>query len=300
MSPAVVLVLCAALLWGTTGTAAFFLGAEVSPLAIGAATMGIGGVILAVLGGRRSLGVLSDSGARVWVVLGTAGVIVYPLTFYWGMSLAGIALGNVIALGLGPITAALLEWAVDRSRPSGKWWWSSGLALAGIALMSVAEVDLGGGRPSNVSLGVGLAIIAGVSYGLYTYAFGRLIARGHSPRGVIGAVFGAGSPVLLVVLGITGAGLVATAMQVGLVGYLILGPMVLAYGAFASALRTLRSSTVASVALVEPVIATLLAVTVVGERLGPLAIVGGVAVIAAISLLGRDAGERPERERTYS
>lgn len=300
MSPSVLLVMAAAVLWGTTGTAAFWLGADVSPLAIGAATMGIGGVILALVGGQSSLDVLRDGRTRVWALLGIIGVVVYPLTFYWGMSQAGIALGNLIALGLGPLVVAVLEWGVDRSAPSRLWWIASGVALAGIAVMSFAKVDLGGGRESNVALGVALAVIAGAAYGLYTYAFGRLIERGHSPRAVIGAMFGGASPVLLAVLAVTGAGLFASAFQVALVGYLVLGPMVLAYVAFSAALKTLRSSTVASIALLEPVAAGLLAVVVVGERLGPLAWAGGLAVLVAMALLSRDDGARASSKNAYS
>ena len=300
MSRPVLLVMVAALLWGTTGTAAFWLGVDVSPLAIGAATMGIGGVVLALVGGASSLAVLRDGDTRLWAVLGIIGVVVYPLTFYWGMSQAGIALGNLIALGLGPLVVALLEWGVDRSAPTRLWWLASGVALGGIAVMSVAKVDLGGGRESNVALGVALAVVAGAAYGLYTYAFGRLIERGHTPRAVIGAMFGGASPVLLVALAVTGAGLFASASQVGLVGYLVLGPMVLAYVAFSVALKTLRSSTVASVALLEPVVAGLLAVVLVGERLGPLAWVGGLAVLGAMAMLSRDNGERASSKNAYS
>jgi DME family drug/metabolite transporter len=296
----VLLVMAAALLWGTTGTAAFWIGAEVSPIAIGAATMGIGGVILALVGGSSSLAVLRDGGTRVWAVLGILGVVLYPLTFYWGMSQAGVALGNLIALGLGPLIVALLEWGVDSSAPSRRWWFASGIALAGIALMSAAKVDLGGGRVSNVALGVALAVTAGVAYGLYTYAFGRLIERGHSPRAVIGAMFGGASPILLLVLAVTGAGLFASVAQVALLGYLVLGPMVLAYVAFSVALKTLRSSTVASVALLEPVVAGLLAIVLVGEKLGPLAWVGALAVLGAMAMLSRDEGERASSKNAYS
>jgi DME family drug/metabolite transporter len=296
----VLLVMVAALLWGTTGTAAFWIGAQVSPLAIGAATMGIGGVVLALLGGSSSLAVLRDAGTRAWAVLGILGVVLYPLTFYWGMSEAGIALGNLIALGLGPLVVALLEWGLDRSAPSRLWWFASGIALAGIAVMSVAKVDLGGGRESNVGLGVVLAVTAGVSYGLYTYAFGRLIERGHTPRAVIGAMFGGASPILLLALAVTGAGLFVSVSQVALVGYLVLGPMVLAYVAFSVALKTLRSSTVASVALLEPIIAGLLAIVLVGERLGPLAWVGGLGVLGAMVMLSRDKGERASSKNAYS
>lgn len=300
MSRSIWLVLVAAALWGTTGTAAFWMGTGVAPWAIGAATMGFGGVILGVTGGANTLAVLVDRPARLWLVLGAVGVVVYPLSFYWGMSLAGIAVGNVIALGLGPITVAILEWAVDKSTPSRMWWVSSGVALAGIVLMSTADVQLGEGRPGNISLGVLVASVAGVSYGLFTYCFGRLLDRGHRPSGVIGAVFGSGSPVLLAVVIVAGAGLWSSAVNISLVAYLVLGPMVIAYIAFSRALVTLRSSTVATVALLEPVVAALLAVLVIGEKLGPLAVLGGGLVVVAIGLLGRQTGESRAANSAYS
>jgi len=287
------LVVVAALLWGTTGTAAFFIGAEVSPVAIGAATMGFGGVVLALLGGMASARVLLDRPARLWLGLAVLGVVVYPLTFYWGMSLAGIAVGNVVALGLGPLVVAVLEWVVDKSAPSRRWWGAVVVAIAGVVVMGSAKVELGGDRVGNMTTGVLLAIVAGVSYGLYTYACGRLIDQGHTPRAVVGAVFGSGSPVLLVVLFFVGGGLLATPLSISLVGYLVLGPMVIAYLAFSTALLTVRSSTVATIALLEPVAAAALAVLVVGERLGPLALVGGGLVFLAIALVSRENGERP-------
>jgi DME family drug/metabolite transporter len=236
-----------------------------------------------------------DPGARLWLGLGVLGVIVYPLTFYWGMSLAGIALGNVVALGLGPLAVALLEWAVDKSAPRPLWWWAVGIALVGVVVMTSGKVELGDGRVGNVGTGVLLAVVAGLSYGLYTYAFGRLIDRGHTPRGVVGAVFGGGSPVLLVVLVVTGSGLFQSALSISLVGYLVLGPMVVAYLAFSQALVTLRSSSVATIALLEPVAATALALGFVGERLGPLAAMGGVLVLISIVLVARENGDRPGR-----
>ena len=293
MSRSVVLVVVAALLWGTTGTAAFFLGTDVSPLAIGAATMGFGGVVLALLGGSASALVLTDSKGRLWVVLGVVGVMVYPLTFYWGMSLAGIALGNLVALGLGPLAVAALEWVVDKSAPSVRWRIAVGVAVVGVVVMSVGNVELGGDRVSNVSAGVALAVAAGLSYGLYTYAFGRLIDLGHTPRAVVGAVFGSASPVLLIVLMVTGAGLFATSLQISLVVYLVLGPMVVAYLAFSQALLTLRSSSVATLALLEPVAAGALGFLIVGERLGPLAVVGGALVLVSLVLVSREKSDRP-------
>jgi drug/metabolite transporter, DME family len=283
-------VVAAALMWGTTGTAAFYLGPEVSPLAIGAATMGVGGIILALWGSRGTLALWKDSSSRSLLTFGALGTVVYPLAFYSGMAHAGIAVGNVIALGLGPLTAAVLEWWIDKRRPSLSWWLASATAIVGIGLMSVAQVELGGGRPSNLAWGVGLAALAGVAYGLYTYIFGALSDRGHTPRSIAGGVFGAGAPILLVVLAITGGALVASPERVGLMAYLVLGPMVLAYLAFTAALKTLRASTVATIALLEPVIATALAVLVVGEALGPLALLGIVLVLVSVVVFSVSRG----------
>ena len=69
----------AALLWGTTGTAASFLPDAVSPLAIGAATMGVGGLLLLVTAPRASLAVLRTRAARPWAFAGALGVLVLPL-----------------------------------------------------------------------------------------------------------------------------------------------------------------------------------------------------------------------------
>ncbi|MFM1953043.1 MAG: hypothetical protein RL187_252 [Actinomycetota bacterium] len=290
MTRPIVYVVFASLLWGTTGTAAFFLGSSLSPLAIGAATMGLGGAILALVGGRATVALWRSSASRLWLLAGALGVVVYPLTFYSGMATAGIALGNVIALGLGPVTAALLEWWIDKRAPRTVWWIASLSAIAGIAVMSMSKVELGGGRPGNVTVGVVLAVVAGLSYGLFTYVFGKLIDHGHSPRAVAGGVFGAGAPILLIVLGVTAHDVSLGVGQFGIVAYLVLGPMVLAYIAITASLSTLRASSVATVALLEPVVATLLAVLVVGELLGPLALVGIAIVLVSLTLFALSRG----------
>ena len=156
--------------------------------------------------------------------------------------------------------------------------------------MSMSKVELGGGQPGNVSAGVVLAVIAGLSYGLFTYGFGKLIDHGHTPRAIAGGVFGAGAPILLIVLGVTAHDVSLSVGQFGIVAYLVLGPMVLAYIAITASLSTLRASSVATIALLEPVVATLLAVLVVGEVLGPLALVGIAIVLISLTLFALSRG----------
>ena len=99
----------ASLLWGTTGTTASFLPDDVNPLAVGASTMGAGGLLLFAAAARSATRVLRDPEPRRWVLIGALGVVVYPLAFYAGMDLAGVAVGNVVAAGALANNAQLLK-----------------------------------------------------------------------------------------------------------------------------------------------------------------------------------------------
>lgn len=276
----------ACLLWGTTGTTATFLPDDVSPLAIGAATMGLGGVLLFVTAPRMSSAVLRDAVGRRWAALGALGVVVYPLAFYTGMDLVGVAVGNVVALGSGPVFAALLEWLLERERLSARWLIATALAVTGIALLALGR-DEGGraGSPASAVLGVGVALLAGLAYALYTYASSRAIRAGHPSRGVMGGMFGLGALPLLVVLAVLGGPLLQSATSIGLTAYLVVGPMFLAYVLFGIGLRSVRSSAATTITLLEPVFATTLAVLIVGERLTLVGWAGFALVLIGLAVL---------------
>lgn len=298
LSPVGVLALVvASLLWGTTGTSASFLPDDVSPIAIGASTMGVGGLLLFAVTVRSATGVLRDRGARRWAALGALGVFVYPLAFYSGMDLAGVAVGNVVALGSGPVFAALLEWIIERRPLSRRWLISTLIAVVGIALLATGkEADAAAG-PADLLAGVALALLAGLAYALYTYASSRAIAGGQPSNGVMGAMFGLGAVLLLPVLLVTGAPLLQTPQTVGIAAYLAIGPMFVAYLLFGVGLRTIRSSAVTTITLLEPVVATVLAVAIVGERLTPIGWAGLALVLIGLAVLvsARRRGKTPDR-----
>ena len=294
----IVALLLASLLWGTTGTSATFLPADVSPIAVGASTMGIGGLLLFVTAPRMSWSGLRDRRARRWVALGAVGVFVYPLAFYSAMNLAGVAVGNVVALGSGPAFAALYEWLGARPPPSRPWAASTALAVAGIVLLALGRETGSAGLSAGTLPGVGLGLLAGAAYALYTYASSRAIGLGRPSRGVMGAMFGIGAVLLLPVLIITGAPLLHSWSTVGIAAYLALGPMFVAYLLFGIGLRTVRSSAATTITLLEPVVATILAVLVVGERLAAIGWVGLALVFAGLAALvtarrGSKVAERP-------
>lgn len=281
----------ASVLWGTTGTAASFLPSTVSPLAIGASTMTVGGALLFLTSARPSIAAIREAASRRWLLIGALGVVVYPLAFYASMDLAGVAIGNVVSLGSGPVFAALLERVFERRSLSRRWLLCTAVAIVGIALLAFG----GHGSPNGgggVIPGILLGLLAGLSYALYTWASSRAIATGQASRGVMGGMFGLGAIVLLPVLVALGAPLLQSAQSIGVAAYLALGPMFVAYLLFGIGMRTLRSTTATTITLLEPVVATLLAVTIVGERLDPLGWVGLVLILAAITVLA--SARQPE------
>ena len=275
----------ASLLWGTTGTAASFMPESVSPLAIGAATMTVGGALLFPVSARASLSALKDAAARRWILIGAIGVFVYPLAFYLSMNLAGVAIGNVVSLGTGPVFAALLEWLIERRKLSRLWLVCTSFAVGGVLLLTVG--GHGGDAAAGTTLlpGVLLGLLAGLAYALYTYASSRAIRTGQPARAVMGGMFGSGAVLLLPVLVVLGGPLLQSSQSIGITAYLALGPMFLAYLLFGIGMRTLRSSTATTITLLEPFVATLLAVIIVGERLEPLGWAGLGLILVSVTVL---------------
>ncbi len=279
-SSALLALLVSCLMWGTTGVVAAGMSTDVSTFAIGSFTMGIGGIILAVFTWPAVHRALSIPEARWWVLLGGIGVLVYPLAFYAGMRDAGVAVGNTVALGSGPLFAGVIEWLATRRRPTQRWFLALGIAGVGLVLVGIAR-----GGTSEIGLnGVLLALIAGMAYALYSVAGSRVIAAGANFQGSMGAVFGAGALPLLVVLVVTGGPLVSDFDNLARGAYLALGPLVLAYLLFGYALTRASASLVTLVTLLEPVFATILAVILLGEVLPPIGWVGIGLLVSGVAV----------------
>ena len=75
--------------------------------------------------------------------------------------------------------------------------------------------------------------------------------------------------------------------------YLGLVPTTLAYVLFGRGLTVLTPGTVATLNLAEPVVATLLGVLVLDERLAVAGVVGMVLVVAGLALLARSSARAP-------
>ncbi|MET8945095.1 DMT family transporter [Streptomyces sp. NPDC004542] len=282
--------LAASLLWGTTGTAATF-APDVGPLAIGAVAMGLGGLLQALAAARQ----ISRHAARLrdrrgTVLLGAASVAVYPLAFYSSMRLAGVAVGTVVTIGAAPLASALIERVVDARRLTRRWTLAAGLGLLGTVLLCTAEAahaadGTGPGSVAGTLAGVGLGLVAAATYALYSWAAHRLITGGTPSRAAMGGVFGLGGLLLLPVLVVTGAPLIASWSDAAVGAYMALVPMFAGYVLFGRGLAHVPASTATTLSLLEPAVAAVLAVLVVGERLPVTGWAGIALVIACLAVL---------------
>lgn len=280
----VLAIVVTSVLWGTTGTAAAF-APGASPLAIGSAALGIGGLLQLAIAGRslrRSMPALRRQMPAI--VLGGIAVAIYPLAFYSSMHFAGVAVGSVISLASAPLAAGILERFVDRRVLGSRWLTAAGFAIGGGAALVFSH---GGGEhaASDPALGAALGLVAGVTYAVYSWAVRRLMGGGAERAASMGAVFGLGGMLLLPVLVITGAPLLADAQLFGVAAYMALVPMFVGYLLFGYGLARVPASTATTVTLLEPVVATVLAVIVVGEHISAVGWAGMAAIGAALVIL---------------
>lgn len=272
------------ILWGTTGTAATFAPAA-GPLAIGAAALGIGGLLQAVIALPSLRKAWPDLRKRIGlVVLGAVAVAIYPLAFYSSMHLAGVAIGSVVSLASAPLASGVLERVVEGHRLNRWWMISAGLGIVGSILLCVSKINEPASSPTATVSGVALGLVAGTTYATYSWVAHRLMAEGISRAASMGAVFGGGGTLLMPVLIVTGAPLIATSQAFLVASYMALVPMFIGYLLFGYGLTKVPASTATTITLTEPAIAAILAVVIVGERLNTVGWVG-LTIIAAVLLI---------------
>jgi DME family drug/metabolite transporter len=285
-------ILFASVFWGTTGLAASTIP-SIPPAVIGAATMGVGGILMAATAPKKTWAVLRTRYAWFAVIVGGLSIMTYTLVFYAGMSWAGVALGNVLALGSAPVFAGIIEWVVDRQRVSARWFVATVIVIVGGWMLATGR-DLSAETiahdASLVPLGIVMALIAGFAYAMYTFMGNRLMApRGqHAPlnfRGTISAMQLVSAIPLMGVLAFSAPVIVAHPEALPVLLYLAIFPTAIGHSLLAYSLGSLRASVAGVYSLMEPVVAVLLAVTFIGEVISPSGWVGFGLVLLGIAYL---------------
>lgn len=272
-------VILAAVLWGTGGTAQALAPGAADPLSVGVVKIGIGGttmLLFAAVSGGWSKG--ASARWRPLPVLACAMLVAsYQVLFFTGITLTGVALGTISAIGSLPVWAGMIDLAFGK-RPDARWLGATALAIAGSALLIGS-----GGSVSVEPLGVLLCIASGAGLVAFTtIAKGLLQERPHAV--VMGVTFTLGAVLLSPALLFSDPGWILSPAGLAVALELGLAATALAYILFASGLSKVSVSTAATLSLAEPLTAGILGVLVLGERLSPVAVSGMCLLVVGLLL----------------
>lgn len=282
-------VLLAAILWGTTGTAAAY-APNLSPLAIGAFAMGFGGLLQTLIAKKTIQqywrNILRQ---RFLLCAGVFSVAAYPLAFYSSMHYAGITIGTVVSIGTAPIFSALLERFFNHQTLSIRWVISFILGILGVALLTFSDNHTNDTANAvialNKPLGIILGLIAGATYSTYSWAAKQFINQGFDAKATMGSIFGLAALILLPSLFWTAQNLFKEARNLYVVIYMAAIPMFLGYVLFGYGLKTVSASYATTLTLFEPVVAAFFAAILIGEKITLFGWIGIVMIFACLLIL---------------
>jgi len=276
------LVLAAAVLWGTTGTAQAFSPAGFDPKVIGALRLVIGGMALLLLAlSRRELGKLADWNKPLvfWAAVFTA---LYQLCFFAAVSRTGVAVGTIVGIGSAPVAGGLLGRMFCDESLSRRWYLVCGCGMLSLNIGNI-KIDL---------LGILLAIGAGVSYAIYSLMIKGLL-KDHTPNAVMALVVCGGALLLTPFLVHADVNWLLQPRAIAVVLHLGIATMALSYWLFARGLKRVPLATTITLSLAEPMTAATLGIMVLGEQLTSSAFIGiSLIFIGLVALIVRWPGGR--------
>lgn len=279
------LVVVAAMLWGTLGL--FFralhndYGLSALTLAFLRASISFVIVFSVLALTRRDLLRLTRRSVTLFAVYGLIGIATFYFVYAQAIITTSITTA-VVLLYTAPAFVALMAWRVWGEPLTARKLTAIGLAFVGCALVARAY------DPAQLSwnvVGVLFGLGAGVTYALFT-VFSKSGLRQFSLWTLMTYELLFGALFLLPLQNAQELSILTRQpiVWIFLLG-LALGPTLGAIASFSLGLRDLPASNVSIVATIEPVVASVLAFVILGERLEPMQMVGGVLVMAgALSL----------------
>src|SRR3954451_11143496 len=168
-------VVLAALCWGTSGVSGRIVAdrTDLGPLDIAWHRMAIGAVVLligtALTRGRRTArSTPLTRGTAVRVLLVGAGLAAYQFAFFAAVSIAGVSISTLVALGLAPLLISIGAAMLGHGRPEAATLVALVVALVGLVLL--VGVSAGADAGTTVLLGALLAVGSALGYAVVTLA----------------------------------------------------------------------------------------------------------------------------------
>jgi len=269
-------------LTGTTGTAQALAPDDVDPTAIGILRLLVGGPGLVALSARRLRASHRAAGSLPVgpMLVAMAAMAAYQPCFFGGTARSGVAVGTIVTMASAPLFAGILEPLLGRDRPDLRWCLTTAVAVVGVVLVVDPSRGADGGATGPL-----LSLGAGLAYAAFAHATKEVIAV-HPPTAVMGvALTGAGlalAPALVVV----DLDWLATGRGAGAVLHLGLVATTLAYVLYGRGLSRVPVAETTTLSLVEPLVAAILGLAVLGEAFSASMAVGAVLVVGSLLVVG--------------
>ena len=274
------LVLAAAMLWGTTGTAQHFAPAQLSPYWVGGLRMLMAALFFIALAMMLDRGHVRQPVRWARVLFCGLCMAIYNLSFFAGVKASGVALGTALAIGSGPIWAGIMQAWVQKRMPSPQWWLGTCTGVGGGIVMALAATDI----QHLPWAGIALCLLAGLSYAAYALVNQALVMQTRVAT-VNAWVFAAAALMSLPFAAWLGGTLQTSASGWAVVIYLGMVATGLAYLLFSVGLRGMSAATGVALSKAEPITAFVLSLLIVGERpawwsvLGLMGVIGGLWLV---------------------
>ena len=279
------LVLLAAITWGTTGTTSRLLAGQAGagPLTVGAMRLLVAAPLMLLVAAAMDRGIRRPGAGAL---LAGGCIAAYQLCFFSAVPLAGVAATALLAICTAPLMIAVLAAVALGERLTRRVLVALLAGVIGAGLLVLGANPVGG---AGFGLGALLALGAGASYALYVVITKASLSR-SPPMSLAAVTFAVAAVLLLPVLWAQHPAAATIAAGAPLFLYLGAVPTALAYTFYTRGLRRTSATAAGLAALLEPLTATILGVVLFGERLGIAGVAGGALLVAALGLLSFRGG----------
>ena len=287
-------VLLAATLWGTTGIVFHALGHSggANAASIGFARLALSVPFLLAMARARTgvwLAALTLRGLATLSALGLA-MAAYQLTYVLALERVGVAIAVLISICGAPIFVALISVACLGERLRARTMVALATAIAGTVLM-VGLPSAVGGAGHRFGIGIALAVACALCQALYVLA-AQASSKVCGPMHAGGIAFGIGALALLPIAWSEGLHISPSPGSWAMLLYVAAVPTAIAQTLFLIGLQGTGAVGGAIASLLEPLVATLLAVMLLHERMHWTGAIGAALLLSGIGILQWSPGKR--------
>ena len=281
---------------GTAGTVAAIYAINTPSPVIGFVRLAIGAITLLILapflGGKLSQLPRLITRPGVWIMAASSAS--YQVFFFASVDRTGVATAALITVGCIPVSAGIVGCIFLRERPSKIWYISTAIAISGLVIASLGELQ------TNDATGLIFAVIAGSGIGAYINAAKiEVRAGGHSTQ-LPGMAFLLGSIGLFFVVRSDLLQVEWTTQTILLAVYLGAVTMGIANGIQMVGLRGISPGVASTMMLADPVTAAVLGVLVLDEAVTINGTIGLILVVIGLSMQSFSANEETPTSKTAS